>query len=94
MHYYQPQWTMVGGGMKKLEESGRTMESVLPKSITWLKEKAVGFYPDKNLIQISGKNQEPIQYDYLVVATGIQLNFNQVKYAKLCIISKHTVSRS
>ena len=28
MHYYQPMWTLVGGGMKKLEDSGRPMSQV------------------------------------------------------------------
>ena len=28
MHYYQPMWTLVGGGMKTLENSGKPMNKV------------------------------------------------------------------
>ena len=31
MHYYQPMWTLVGGGLKDLQQSGRPMADCLPK---------------------------------------------------------------
>ena len=31
MHYYQPMWTLVGGGLKKMEQSQKPMSQVLPK---------------------------------------------------------------
>ena len=33
MHYYQPMWTLVGGGLKQMEQSGKPMADVLPKVI-------------------------------------------------------------
>ena len=31
MHYYQPMWTLVGGDLKKMSQSGKPMGDVLPK---------------------------------------------------------------
>ncbi|KAK4007956.1 hypothetical protein OUZ56_013116 [Daphnia magna] len=76
-HYYQPMWTMVGGGMKKLEQSGRPMSEVLPKNARWIKERASKFFPKENrLVTASG---EEINYDYLVIAMGLQLDYNKIK---------------
>lgn len=33
VHYYQPEWTMVGGGIFNAEETVRTMGSLIPKGI-------------------------------------------------------------
>ena len=48
MHYYQPMWTLVGGGIKSFEQTGKPMGKVLPKNATWLKTKAVSFNPDQS----------------------------------------------
>jgi len=50
MHYYQPMFTLVGGGIKTLEECGRPMKSVLPKNCDWIKSKAVNFDPENNKV--------------------------------------------
>ena len=43
MHYYQPMWTLVGGGVKNLSQSGRPMDSLLPKEAKWLKDSVATF---------------------------------------------------
>ena len=35
IHYYQPLWTLVGGGLKTLEQSFRPMKQLLPKTLKW-----------------------------------------------------------
>ena len=40
-HYYQPMWTLVGGGAKNLSQSVRPMKSVLPSKATWLQAELV-----------------------------------------------------
>ena len=67
---------LVGGGMKKLEQSGRPMSQVLPKKARWIKERATTFFPEENrLVTASG---EEINYEYLVIAMGLQLDYNKV----------------
>lgn len=75
-HYYQPAWTLVGGGTYNIADTVRSEASVLPKGVIWLKAAATAFYPEQNAVQI-GLDQL-VYYDYLIVATGIQLNWHQV----------------
>ena len=77
MHYYQPMWTLVGGGVKNLSQSGRPMNSLLPKDAKWLKDSVASFDPDNNsLVTVGG---DVINYDYLVVAMGLELQYEKIK---------------
>ncbi|XP_036365705.1 sulfide:quinone oxidoreductase, mitochondrial [Octopus sinensis] len=76
-HYYQPLWTLVGGGLKKLSDSRRTMASVIPPNSEWINDSVVGFNPDKNFVTL--KDGSKVHYEYLVLALGLQLNFHLVK---------------
>merc|ERR1711997_752028 len=71
---------VVGGGLKSLSQSGRPMASVLPKEAEWLKSKAVTFDPDKNTV--TTEDGTKVQYEYAVIAMGIQANFDSVKGLK------------
>ncbi|KAL9907940.1 sulfide quinone oxidoreductase [Glossina fuscipes fuscipes] len=75
-HYYQPMFTLIGGGMKRLEQSFKPMASVLPKDVKWLQEKAEQFDPKNNTVITSGNNN--IKYDLLLIAIGLQLNYDKI----------------
>lgn len=77
MHYYQPMWTLVGGGMKKLEDSAKPMSQVLPKKADWIKQRVLDFDPAKNTVRT--EDGQEVGYEYLVVAMGLQLNYHQIK---------------
>nr|QTJ02331.1 sulfide quinone oxidoreductase 2 [Xenograpsus testudinatus] len=77
VHYYQPMWTLVGGGMKTLENSGRPMSQVLPKKADWIKQRVVTFDPHNNKVMTEDGSE--INYEFLVVALGLQLNYGQIK---------------
>lgn len=72
---------MIAGGMKDLSQSYRSMESVLPKKAKWLKDEAVQFNAKDN--QVVTKGGHTITYDILVVAVGLQLNYDKVPIKKL-----------
>ena len=70
-HYYQPLWTLVGGGITTVAESLRQEKDLIPAGVTWVKEKVASFQPEKNQVTLaSGKT---LAYDYLIVAPGIQI---------------------
>ena len=79
-HYYQPAWTLVGGGVFDIKKTERNQSDVMPKGVKWIKEKVTGFMPESNTIQLETGNT--LQYDYLVVAAGIQLNWHEIKGLK------------
>ena len=49
-HYYQPLWTLVGGGQSKASTTERSEASVMPKGATWIKNAAVALDPDSNTV--------------------------------------------
>lgn len=79
-HYYQPAWTLAGAGVFDIKKTERNESDVLPKGVTWIKKKATGFQPENNAIQL--ENDDMLHYDYLVVAAGIQINWNEIKGLK------------
>jgi len=76
-HYYQPAWTLAGGGVFDIAKTERSQVSVMPKGVTWIKDKVKTFTPESNSVSLS--NDEAVTYDYLIVAPGIQLNWNEIK---------------
>ena len=75
-HYYQPLWTLVGGGRADAKKSARPQQSVIPKGIRWIKAGAQEVDPDKRSVKLS--NGQDVTYNYLVVAPGIQLDWNKL----------------
>ena len=79
-HYYQPAWTLVGAGVFDVKKTIRNEADVMPKKVKWIKQKVVSFQPEANTIVLG--NNEAIGYQYLIVAPGIQLNWNEIKGLK------------
>lgn len=79
-HYYQPAWTLVGAGVFDVNKTIRSEASVMPQNVTWIKDAAAYFDPEKNTVITASGNV--YSYDYLIVAPGIQLNWDAVKGLK------------
>ncbi|HNE28275.1 MAG TPA: FAD/NAD(P)-binding oxidoreductase, partial [Saprospiraceae bacterium] len=75
-HYYQPAWTLVGGGAFDINDTVRDEAEVMPNNVTWIKEKANGFVPEENKVLLA---HGALTYDYLIVCPGIQLNWGAIK---------------
>ncbi|NWS87437.1 SQOR protein, partial [Toxostoma redivivum] len=76
-HYYQPMWTLVGGGVKQLADSARPMGSVIPKGVEWIKSQVTTLDPDKNCVWL--ENDTKVSYKYLIIALGISLHYEKIK---------------
>lgn len=76
-HYYQPAWTLVGGGSFHVNHTVRPEASVMPKGAVWIRDAARAIYPEQHTVETASGDR--YTYDYLVVAPGIQLNWDQVK---------------
>lgn len=75
-HYYQPLWTLVGGGRAPVGATVRRQASVVPKGVRWIRQRAVGVDPQARTVR-TGDGAD-IGYRYLVVAPGLQLDFDKV----------------
>lgn len=79
-HYYQPAWTLVGGGTFSKAATRRDEASVIPRKAKWIQDAVTEFDPDQNRIRT--RDGLTIEYDYLVVGAGIQINWDGVKGLK------------
>ena len=75
-HYYQPLWTLVGGGVVKKEVTEHSEASVMPRRAKWIRDGVAEFHPEKNVVVTRGG--QAITYDWLVVAAGIQINWGKI----------------
>jgi sulfide:quinone oxidoreductase len=76
-HYYQPGWTMVGGGIFDRASTARPMASLMPAGSKWVKEAAAAFAPDANEVVLA--NGDRAGYDILIAAPGIKLDWAGVE---------------
>ncbi|MBD2857627.1 TIGR01244 family phosphatase [Spongiibacter sp. KMU-158] len=77
IHYYQPGWTFVGGGIFRPEVTARTMASLIPNGVDWIKAAVAAFDPSRNAVILEGCRL--VRYDRLVVAPGIKLNWDAIE---------------
>ncbi|GBQ56341.1 NAD(P)/FAD-dependent oxidoreductase [Komagataeibacter swingsii] len=76
-HFYQPGWTLVGGGVFKQSQTRRSEKRLIPAGADWVQAAATGFEPESNLVHLS--NGSSIRYDVLVVATGLTLDWDAIE---------------
>lgn len=76
-HFYQPGWTMVGGGIFSPEKTRRNMKDLMPKSAKWIKASVSTFDPERNLVTLADGTD--VAYDMLVAAPGLQLDFEKIE---------------
>lgn len=69
-------FTLIGGGIKKLEDATKSMAEVIPQNTKWIQDAASKFDPNNKIVYT--KRGDKIAYEYLVVALGLQLNYNKV----------------
>lgn len=75
-HYYQPLWTLVGGGVFPKEKSARPEVEYIPKGATWIRDSAVAIDPESRTVTTKGG--QVLKYRDLVVAPGIQLDWHKI----------------
>ncbi len=76
-HYYQPAWTLVGGGLYDIDKTQKNMREVIPAGVEWVKDVVQKVSAKTNTIETaSGKC---IPYDYLIVACGLTLRWDLIE---------------
>jgi len=75
-HWYQPLWTLVGGGQAPLRITWRPQATVIPPGVSWIRDAATAVDPEARRVTTAGGAE--LDYDLLVLAPGIQLNWQAV----------------
>ena len=74
---YQPGNTLIAAGIYTRSDIDYDTKDFLPKGVTLLKDKAVEFNPESNKVLL--ESGTTLDYDYLIVAAGLVLNFGAIK---------------
>ncbi len=75
-HFYQPGWTMVGGGLFDARFTKRREEWYIPRGACWIKDEVIAFEPASNRVKL--KAGGTLGYNDLVVATGLKLDWRAI----------------
>mgnify|MGYP001190516351 CR=1 FL=1 len=76
-HYYQPAWTLVGGGQFDIAKTRRSMRDCMPAGVEFVPGRVTAFEPEHNAVVLEGGAR--IGYKFLVVAAGIQLDWDGIE---------------
>lgn len=79
-HYYQPYWTLVGAGIVPKEASARSEDSVMPRGVTWIRDRVQEIDADHNQVTLAAGST--VDYDYLVVTPGLQIDWHKIQGLK------------
>ncbi|KAB7615309.1 NAD(P)/FAD-dependent oxidoreductase [Amylibacter sp. SFDW26] len=76
-HYYQPGWTMVGGGIFQQKSTARSLRSLVSEKVTRIQATVKGFNPKDDCVVLEDKTK--VHYKRLVVCPGLKLDWDRVE---------------
>jgi len=77
VHYYQPGWTLVGGGVFDAPETAHTMARTIPRGAHWIKSAVAAFEPESNALILDGCRV--VKYEQLVICPGLKLDWQAIE---------------
>jgi sulfide:quinone oxidoreductase len=76
-HYYQPGWTLVGGGVFDRRDTLRNMAAVMPRGVRWIRAAVADFAPQSSEVIL--EDGERVGYRALIVSPGLKLDWDGVE---------------
>lgn len=89
-HIYQPGQIFVAAGEYKPQDIIFDNRGYIGEDVQWIKDEVKTFDPDHN--KLTTQNGQEVTYDFLVVATGVQNNFDQIEGLSTEMIGKNGIS--
>lgn len=75
-HYYQPAWTLVGGGCFNPADTCRSTASLIPANAKWIRSRVTRLLPQQNQVEL--ENGQHLDYRSLIVAPGLELHWGAI----------------
>ena len=76
-HFYQPGFTLVAGGIKPASYVISSTRDYVPSGVELIEEAVAEIDPEgRKVVTATGK---PVPYDYLIVATGLRLDYAAIE---------------
>jgi sulfide:quinone oxidoreductase len=90
VHIYQAGHTLVGGGIIPTSKITRTTKEFIPSGTKWIQSKANNIDPDQQ--KVSLENGKILDYDYLVIAPGLQYDWERIEGLNSSMIGKSGIN--
>jgi len=90
VHLYQPGQIFMAAGEYTFDDIVKDNADFIPDGVNWIKDEVKTFDPDNNRVVTRGG--ETVDYDYLVVATGLQYHYEWIKGLTADDIGKNGIS--
>lgn len=88
-HLYQPGLSLVAAGLKPAKYTVSSTGQWLPSDISWVEEPAAEIDPEAKTVTTASGNK--VAYDYLVIATGLTLDYDSIDGFDMSLIGKDGV---
>ncbi|HMN79594.1 MAG TPA: FAD/NAD(P)-binding oxidoreductase [Burkholderiaceae bacterium] len=88
-HFYQPGFTLVGGGIKPSDYVVSTTAEYVPRNVELVPQRVAEFDPEGNKVVTEAGQSHP--YDFLIVATGMQLEYGLIEGMDASLIGKEGI---
>lgn len=76
-HYYQPGWTLVGGGAYAQGDTARPMAALVPAGVEWLRTRVERVEPGERRLLL--ENGGSLEYRNLIVCPGLRLAWERIE---------------
>ncbi|WP_330564273.1 FAD/NAD(P)-binding oxidoreductase [Pseudomonas yamanorum] len=76
-HYYQPAWTLVGGGAYDVKKTVRPLADVLPNGVTWIQAAVSELLPDEHTLVLDSAQR--VTWKNLIVCPGLRLAWEKIE---------------
>ncbi len=86
-HWYQPGFTLIAAGLKPASYSVSRNEQWLPRPVRYINEYAAELDPETQRVTTTGGTR--LDYDYLIVATGLILDWDAIGGFSLDLVGQN-----
>ncbi|MDA3947233.1 MAG: FAD/NAD(P)-binding oxidoreductase [Helicobacteraceae bacterium] len=90
LHIYQPGQIFQAAGLYTHDDLIKPNSNFIPDNVNWIKDEVASFDPDNNTLVT--RHGEKVDYDYLVVAAGIDYHYDWIRGLKEDDIGTHGIS--
>ena len=76
-HFYQPGFTLIGGGVYGKDDVWRAQEDCMPKGVKWVKDVVTLVHPTQNRVDTARSGS--FDYDFMVLAPGVKYDWSRIE---------------
>lgn len=76
-HFYQPGFTLIGGGVYGKDDVWKRQEDCMPSGVKWIKDVVTLVHPTQNRVDTARSGS--FDYDFMVLAPGVKYDWSRIE---------------